>query len=259
MIKSPIGWVGGKSRLRAEILKRIPDHTTYVEPFCGAAWVLFGKKPSAVEIINDIDGELTNFWRCVRERPLELLEKLRFRLACKPDFQRERDLSQGSEIERAARFYWLLKSSFGSRRTRPSFGFHGAKDRQRRPGLDVKQIQQVLTQAHERLQDVYVFTEDFEELIKRSDSTDTFFYVDPPYWGCEKAYVQPFATEDHERLAATLKPLKGRFLLSYGDHASIRALYNWAEIEEVSTRYSISKTAEGRARRTELLIRNYRL
>ena len=89
MLASPIGWVGGKSLLRKQILDRIPDHTCYVELFAGAAWICFAKPKeiSKVEVINDTNGELSNFWRCVRDKHLELIEKLRFRVASKEDFE----------------------------------------------------------------------------------------------------------------------------------------------------------------------------
>lgn len=89
MLASPIGWVGGKRLLRKQILDRIPDHTCYVELFAGAAWICFAKPKelSKVEVINDTNGELSNFWRCVRDKHLELIEKLRFRIASKEDFE----------------------------------------------------------------------------------------------------------------------------------------------------------------------------
>ena len=78
MLSSPIGWIGGKSRLRRAVLARIPEHHCYIEPFAGAAWAFFAKQAevSEVEVINDYNGELANFWRCVRDRQLELIEKL---------------------------------------------------------------------------------------------------------------------------------------------------------------------------------------
>ena len=72
-INSPFKWVGGKSRLRREIIPILPPHTCYVEPFAGAAWVLFGKPPSEVEVINDIDDQLINFFRVVKEKPEEFV------------------------------------------------------------------------------------------------------------------------------------------------------------------------------------------
>ena len=82
-VNSPFKWVGGKSRLRKEIIQLLPPHTCYVEPFAGAAWVLFGKPPSAVEVINDIDDQLINFFRVVKEKPEELIASFEWELVAR--------------------------------------------------------------------------------------------------------------------------------------------------------------------------------
>ncbi|MEW6351617.1 MAG: DNA adenine methylase [Thermodesulfobacteriota bacterium] len=258
MQDSPVGWIGGKKLLRSEILKRFPVHTAYVEVFAGAAWLLFAKERSAskAEIVNDLNGDLANFYRCVREQPLELIEKLKWRLISQADFARERELSCGSEIERAARFFWRLKVAFGSRGRRASFGYHLTDLPRFRP----ERVWEVITRAHDRLKHVTVFSEDFARLIERLDRPETFFYCDPPYHGCEGCYEATFVAQDHERLAQSLKNCTGKFLLSYNDHEAIRELYSWATIEPVQTRYSVSRTPSARKQpRMELLIRNYEI
>lgn len=258
MQASPIGWVGGKRLLREEILRRFPDHTTYVEVFAGAAWVLFGKDPdtSKAEVLNDANGELTNFFRCVREKPLELVSALQFRLASQADFKEAKEAlkcsaTQGTEIERAARFFWTLKTAFGSKLAKPNFGYALGEG----PAFNARKIGQVVAAAHWRLQRVYIFSEDFEALISRLDRPETFFYCDPPYYGTERVYVGSFSKKDHERLAARLRGIKGKFLLSYGDHAAIRKLYAWANVEQVETRYSLNSASTKHA--AELLISNF--
>lgn len=255
---SPIGWVGGKRLLRKEILKRFPEHTTYVEVFSGAAWVLFAKDPSIskAEVLDDRNGELTNFFRCVRERPLELTEKLRFRLVSREDFrwEKRRDRTNLTEIDRAAVFFWLLKLAFGSKMTsKTNFGYAFAE----KPSFQADRINDLISKAHERLKHVYIFNEDFEALIDRFDRPETLFYCDPPYYGCESCYEHTFEAADHERLAAALQGVKGKFLLSYNDCAEIGNLYNWATIERVTTRYSVTRNSSKRNRVNELLIRNY--
>ena len=86
MLNSPFKWVGGKSRLRKAIIPLIPAHTCYIEPFAGAAWVLFGKPPSSVEVINDIDQELINFFRVVKENPEELIGSFEWELVSRAEF-----------------------------------------------------------------------------------------------------------------------------------------------------------------------------
>lgn len=110
MINSPIRWVGGKSRLRKDIIPLIPDHSCYVEPFAGGAWVLFGKKPSPVEVLNDIDGELINFFQVLKHQPEELIKSFEWELVSRAEFERlaQLDPSTLSALERAHRFYYII-------------------------------------------------------------------------------------------------------------------------------------------------------
>jgi DNA adenine methylase len=256
---SPIGWLGGKSRMRKYICQLIPKHDVYVELFAGGAWVLFAKSAdtSLVEVINDRNDALVNFWRCLRDHRLELIDKLRFRLLSQRDFYRVRDrktVENMSEIDRAAEFYWTIKMSFGSKQGHRSwFGY--AKKGGTKPLFNLKDhVLSTLEAAQARLAEVYIFNEDFEAVMDRFDSSKTFFYADPPYYGCETAYDVDFSGH-HDRLAERLRTVKGSFCLSYNDHAEVRRLYSWATIDSVDTRYSVNKAHQCKV--TELLIRNY--
>src|SRR3954471_8742303 len=105
MLNSPFKWVGGKSRLRKAIIPLLPEHTCYVEPFAGAAWVLFGKPPSDVEILNDKEQELINFFRVVKEKSEELIASFEWELVSRTEFERLASLepTQLSEVQRAHR------------------------------------------------------------------------------------------------------------------------------------------------------------
>ena len=132
MLASPIGWMGGKSRLRKTILEKIPEHVCWVELFCGAAWITFAKDKqiSKTEVVNDTNGELSNFFRCVRDKYLELVAKIEFRVASEQDFEMIKQswgggsLATTSEVERAANFYWYLKNAYsGKYSSKASFGY----------------------------------------------------------------------------------------------------------------------------------------
>src|SRR3990172_3678406 len=106
MVNSRFKWVGGKSRLRKQIISLLPQHTCYVELFSGAAWVLFGKPPSSVEVLNDIDQELITFFRIVKEKPEELIASFDWELVSRAEFQRlaTLDTNQLTDVQRAHRF-----------------------------------------------------------------------------------------------------------------------------------------------------------
>ena len=117
MLPSPFKWVGGKSKLRKKIISLLPSNNCYVEVFAGAAWVLFGKEKSKVEVLNDIDGEVVNFFRVVKEDPKGLIDYFRWDLVSREEFKRLTKLSPKTldPISRAHRFYYLNYGGMGWR------------------------------------------------------------------------------------------------------------------------------------------------
>jgi DNA adenine methylase len=183
-INSPFKWVGGKSRLRKRIVALLPPHTCYVEPFAGAAWVLFAKPPSDVEVLNDIDRELVNFFRVVKEKPEELIASFEWELVSRAEFERLADLdpSQLTDVQRAHRFYYLIMAGWGGELDYPRFqtsitdGGHG----NRLIGA-LKTLRERLRPVHERLRTVIIENLDWQECMERYDRPNTVMYIDPPY------------------------------------------------------------------------------
>lgn len=257
MLRSPLKWVGGKSRLAQEIVKRFPAHTNYVEVFCGAAWVLFAKKmeESRCEVLNDLDGELINFWRVVKHCRVEFAE-LASRLLCSRElFEEWRSFpGHGEEVERAVRFYAVMRIAFGARRTKNHFGI----TRDRRPPIPWPSLQEEIGKISARLQPVSIERLPWQKCLALYDAPDTLFYLDPPYLGStSKSYCHNLSDGAHEELAAALRQLKAKWLLSYGADVRIAELYAWpgVTIEKVRVRYRI-QGGSGRKQR-EFLIRNF--
>ena len=186
MISSPIKWIGGKSRLRKHVIAMLPEHTCYVEPFAGAAWVLFGKPPSPVEVINDIDHELINFFRVVKDRPEELLASFEWELVARAEFERlaKLDLTQLDEIQRAHRFYYLIMAGWGGEINYPRFqtSINDAGHGNRLIGA-LKTLRQRLEPVYQRLRTVIIENLDWQACLDRYDRPGTVFYLDPPYPG----------------------------------------------------------------------------
>ena len=123
-IRSPLaGWMGGKYQLSKRIVAQIPEHLCYVEPFAGAAWVLFRKPESEVEVINDINKELVTFYRCIQHHLEEFVRYFKWVLVSRDEFERLKRVEPDTltDIQRAARFYYLQQQCFGGRITNPSF------------------------------------------------------------------------------------------------------------------------------------------
>src|SRR5437588_3177275 len=183
MLNSPIKWVGGKSRLRKYIIPLLPKHTCYVEPFAGAAWVLFGKRPSAVEVLNDREQELVNFFRVVKEKPEELITSFEWELVSRAEFERLAglDAAQLTDVQRAHRFYYLIMAGWGGELHYPRFqtsitdGGHG----NRLVGA-IKTLRQRLMPIYERLRTVLIETLDWPEWIDRYDRQQMVLYIYRP-------------------------------------------------------------------------------
>lgn len=124
--------------------------------------------------------------------------------------------------------------------------------------MNLLRIEEELSAAHLRLAGVYIENLHFAEVVRRFDRPHTFFYLDPPYYGCERYYgAGIFARDDFARLAEQLAGIKGKFCLSLNDKPEVRAIFKGFTIRTVSLRYSVGKARQLPAR--ELLIMNYRL
>lgn len=259
--RSPLRWRGGKFLLASRIVRLMPAHSAYCEVFCGAAHVFFRKSPSPVEIINDVNGELVNFWRVLSScGGLEYLAmRHRWALYSRAEFEEMRaDASALRPEERAWRFLYLNRCSFGAKGMeaggRPSFG----------TGVDNSDARKVfasimdrLELAHRRLAETLVERLPWDDCLARYDTPGTLFYLDPPYCGYEKDYGPGVWTRrDFEKLRGMLERVKGRFILSVNDTPETRWLYGQFNlVMEPVVSYSASK--KGRTEKGELVFTNY--
>jgi len=263
MVNSPFKWVGGKSRLRKAIISLLPQHTCYVEPFAGAAWVLFGKTPSDVEVLNDIDQELVTFFRVVKENPQELIESFKWELVSRSEFERLANLDphQLSEIQRAHRFYYLIMAGWGGELDYPRFatsitdGGHG----NRLIGA-LKTLESRLEPVHNRLRTVIIENLSWEECIDRYDRQGVVFYLDPPYPGNGCNYAHNMRSwDEHEKLIARLKKVRSKWILSSYDIPQMRSLFpdNFIISVQSSSGMRVKKDDNSRVLNNEILITNY--
>ena len=252
-------WFGGKKYLARRIIERIQaiPHACYAEPFCGMGGVFLRRKsrPKS-EILNDLNGEIVNLFRMVREHGYELTRQFDLVLSSRAGFRRlvETPPAILTDIQRAARFVYLQTLSFGGRPTNLATpGQTGATSPRHGVKMTAARMRRLIMAAHKRLQGAHIECLDWAEFIRRFDRPFTLFYIDPPYLGHEADYGKGmFAREDFGRMAEMLRGLKGRFILSLNDAPEIRETFGGFEIEEVQTRYSVNVKSTRRAR--ELLI-----
>lgn len=243
-----ISWIGGKKALRKKISAQFPpSYDRYIEVFGGAGWMLFAEERKVdLEVYNDIDGDLVNLFKCVKHHPDALQKELEWVHASRELFFDARQDIQGlTDIQRAARFYILIKCSFGT-----DLHSFGARKR------DMERAVHYLQDVSHRLRSVVIEHMDFEHLIKVYDRPGALFYLDPPYFGVEEYYKAGFGMEEHERLHDALHRIKGKFILSYNDCDEARESYKDFNIIETD-RHDNLAAGVSRRRYRELIIKNY--
>jgi DNA adenine methylase len=258
-MKSPLAYLGGKSRLAAQIVKMFPkDHTCYVELFCGACWVLFAKEPSKAEVVNDRDLELVTFWRVIQNHLDEFQRYYKFAVTSRYIFELEqlKNPATLTDIQRAVRYFYLQKLSFGGRTSNRTFGTSATGPSR----LNLLSMEDHLLEVHWRFQRLTIENLDALDCIQRYDRKETLFYLDPPYYETA-GYAVPFGHQDFLNLADTLRNVKGRFVLSLNDHKAVREIFKGFNFKNLSLKYSCGNARTSSNTRSvergEVLISNF--
>ena len=253
-------WFGGKRYLAKRIAARIAriPHRCYAEPFAGMGGVFLRRaQRPASEILNDLNGDIVNLYRVVREHPDALAACFDGVLASRAEFARliATPPETLTDIRRAARWCYLQRMSFGGKPAHLATVGQMAPSVHHPARITGARMVRLIRAAHRRLQGVHVECLDWSVFIPRYDRDFTLFYLDPPYSGHESDYGRGmFSRDDFYKLADMLRGLRGRFILSINDTREIRNLFAWASIDEAGTRYSANANANRRV--SELLVSN---
>lgn len=254
--KSFLSWVGGKNQLSKQIIALMPPHDCYCEVFGGAAWVLFKKTPSKVEIFNDLNGELVNLYRVIKYHLEEFIKQFKYMLLSREEFERFKKLPADTitDIQRAVRYYYLVRLGYGSKATDHVFALGATRP----PCINLLRLEENLSDAHLRLANVAVENQHFSKMLERFDHEKTLFYLDPPYYGCENYYGKGmFAREDFELLKNQLSNIKGKFILSVNNVPEIKETFKDFSIIETSARWSLGLKAHDKNVSNEVIIKNF--
>ena len=223
--KIVFGWYGGKFSHLDWLLPLLPDCHHYCEPFAGSAAVLLNRSPSPVETYNDIDGEVVNFFRVLREQKDQLIEAIGLTPFAREEFYRALNGRGGalSPLERARRFFIRARQVRTGLAQTASLGRWANCKNTTRAGMSgvvsrwlgsIETLPEVAT----RLLRVQIENRPACEVIRLYDAKDTLFYCDPPYphetRGDSKAYGFEMTDEEHRKLAALLSKIKGKAAIS---------------------------------------------
>lgn len=244
---------GGKWRLAPWIIKHLPAHRIYVEPYGGAASVLLRKERSFAEVYNDLDGELVNFFRVLRDVPDVFLRLARKTPFSRKEFEWAYTHESGAEDPGRRALKTLIRSfqGFGStgissRKT----GFRAKGWRQRKTAPDDwRGWPDAAEELAKRLQGVVIEDRDAFRVMDMHDGSDTLFYVDPPYVhstrGPDHLYRYELSDEDHARLLAKLLTMNGMVVLSgYRNPLYDRMLKGWKRHDHLSGTCGKKKAVE---------------
>ncbi len=243
-----IRWYGGKFSHLAWLLPLLPPCHHFCEPFGGGASVLLNRDPSPVETYNDIDGDLVTFFRVLRDKPDQLIEKLVFTPFSREEFRKAYEMRGRADlpdIERARLFFVRAEQvRIGLAQTSTAGRWAWCKLTTRRgmSGSVSRWLNRIdaLWAVSERLRRVQIENRDAIEVIQQYQSPDTLFYLDPPYphesRGDIHSYAYEMTEKDHKGLAEVLHSIQGKVAISgYRSPLSERLYGDWTRIDAPQT------------------------
>lgn len=219
----PIPCYGGKYELAQKLIPFIPKHHSYIEVFAGGAGVFWAKGISDMEVLNDLDSGLVNFYRVIRD-PVKF-EQFRHLVELRPYSREEFNYCKRTwrdcddDIDRAARWFVVARQSFNA-----VFGGSWKRETKRSArGMCAEvsgylSVVERLPEIHERLRTVQVENRDFRKVLQEYDAPDAFFYLDPPYIKdtrrAPNVYQHEMSNDDHGDMVDILLGIKGKVILS---------------------------------------------
>lgn len=241
--------IGSKKSMLNRLLKKIPEHKTYVEPFVGGGALYFAKEPAEKEVINDLDKTLMRDYNLVKRsrdiskfpKQLNTIEKLQRFLSRKHTTPEEQLVE--AMIRRC--------NGFGGRYITNKKVYHPSN-----PYTKLKKLEDY----KQRLSNTIIKSADYKLILKQYDSNTTFFYLDPPYENSDGLYND--SSINLEELKTVLSKLKGKFLLSLNDSANVRRVFQGFKQQRFTLRLSgnvgkLSDRPDFKRTRKEILISNY--
>ena len=258
-MKTPITYYGGKQQLAETIVRLIPPHNIYVEPFIGGAAVYFAKPASEVEVINDINGEVVNFYKVIKNDFAALQKLLEQTLHSRKAHRHARVVYENpdmfSRVKRAWALWVRANMSFGGDMT----GGYGYDVSGRMSGKLANKIEAFTQTLADRFRTTQIECCDALRIIQSRDTPDTFFYLDPPYPDTDQGHYDGYSSADFTALLDVLTGIQGKFLLSSFRHESLKEQTeknNWSQFE-ITMNKSMSLHGKQTLQKIEVFTANY--
>ena len=255
-MKTPITYYGGKQTLLKYLLPLIPQHRLYCEPFFGGGAVFFAKPKSEVEVINDINNEVINFYKVIKTKFPELQKEIQSTLHSRELYKRAMEIynnpTKYSDVKRAWALWTATNQGFAG--MIGSWGF--GKDDSKEAALANKR--DAFTNNYEkRLTKVQVENNSAIKVINRCDDKETFIYADPPYIGSDQGHYKGYSENDYRELLNALSKVKGKFLLSSYPSKILTSYINKFKWKVQKINKSVAVTKHTDKVKTEMIVMNY--
>lgn len=259
-MKPPLTYYGGKQTLAPFIISLIPAHTLYAEPFTGGGAVFFQKPPSKCEVLNDTNGELTNFYEVARNQFKKLQTLIQDTLHSRDAYRRAEVIYYNTdmfdEIRRAWAVWVLCSQGFAGKMDGP-FGYDKT-DNTTSKRIANKRIN--FTEAYrERLEKTQIECADALYIIDSRDHEQAFFYCDPPYIGSNCGHYKGYTEADFEALLQLLSDIRGKFLLSSYPSEILKKYtdrYGWHTLQK-ELLVTVNAKGGNHKKKIEVLTANY--
>jgi DNA adenine methylase len=264
-MKTPISYYGGKQKMVSVILPMIPAHQLYCEPFCGGAAIFFAKPKSDIEVINDTNSELINFYRVAQNDFVSLEKEVRITLHSRRLHSDAKTIYNAphlfNDIKRAWAVWVMATQSF-SAMLDGSFGYDVGKNHTTKKIDNAKK--NFTEELAIRLQNVQIECTDALRIINSRDRSSTFFYVDPPYFNSDCGHYDGYSKDDFESLLKALSKIEGKFLMSSYDSPILKEYVKSEGWGQQKHEYTVSvannsATNKPAKKKVEVLTYNYEL
>ena len=240
-------YYGGKWNLAPWIISHFPEHQNYVEPCGGAASVLLQKPRSPLETYNDLDGNVVNFFRVLRDRPDELIRKIRLTPWARAEYELSLEPCE-NDVERARRFYaasWLSING-GTSNNSPGFCLKPYNK-----GYHLRLHHQYLDVISGRFLGIQIENRPWDQVVQICDQQETVIYFDPPYTADTRAqsdrYLLEWSDVDHIQAAALLRTCQGYVVVSgyaCGLYTKLYEAHGWQRFDKEAQTNSGGKRLE---------------
>lgn len=222
-MNTPLKYPGAKTVLAPWIVRHFPQHSTYVEPFCGSSAVFFCKAPSLVEYLNDLDGEIIELFRTMRDYPDELCAVLELTPYARAEYEAALEYSE-NPLERARRTlvkHWMSHSATADARPQKVGWRHGGtQDPRQRVPFQWASVPARIQGCLQRLRMAHLECRPASDLLERLDGPETLFYCDPPYPRATRMRAaalyreEMLSLDEHEALLEQCLNLRGMAVIS---------------------------------------------